>query len=602
MLISALSKYLEKLEKTASRNEMTEILAEVLKAADREEIKKICYLLLGELLPAYRGVEFNLAEKMMVRVLAEAYGSKSEEVLRKYRSLGDLGDVAAYLAVNSKLQTPTSKLSVVEVYGWMLNIAEDSGEGSQERKINKMAELLVALDPLSAKYVARIPVGKLRLGFSDATLLDALSVMEKGDKSARKEIERAYNVTADIGLIAERVKKGGLKALKNLEAEPGIPIRPALAERLQKIEELFEKAGSPVGVEQKLDGFRTQVHILGGRGARNTPAARVSLFSRNLENTTRMFPEIAHSALKLPVKSAILDGETIGFDPRTGKFAPFQETVQRKRKHDVAEFVKKIPLVIFVFDILYKDGKSYLSLSFRERRRELEELFGGKKAIGAIHLAKQKETESPEEIQAMLEESLKQGLEGLVIKNLSLPYEAGSRGFHWIKLKETSGSLEKLRLGKGRGKILDTIDCVVMGAYRGRGKRAKFGLGGFLLGVKGQDDRYYTISRLGTGLSDEQFMEVKKRIGALRVSDKPKDYVVDKEIEPAFWLRPSLVAEILADEITLSPRHTAGRLKEGGRGYSLRFPRLVRFRDDKNPEDATTVKEIEKMYKQQKVK
>lgn len=597
MRISFLSLYLEKLEKTDSRNEMTEILSEVFKIADKDEVGMVSYLLLGKLLPAYRGVEFNLAEKMMIRVLAKAYGKEEKEVAELYRKEGDLGSAAYELAKNPEFKMQNSKFTVGDAYKIMFSIARESGEGSQERKINQMAGLLVQLDPLSAKYIVRIPLGKLRLGFSEATMLDALSVMVKGNKSARKEIERAYNVTADIGFIAEHIKRGGLKSLEKLEAEPGIPIRPALAERLQKIEELFEKAGFPVGVEQKLDGFRTQVHVWMERAEK-----KVALFSRNLENTTSMFPEIAESALKLPVKSAILDGETIGYDRRTGKFAPFQETVQRKRKHDVEKFVKKIPLVIFVFDVLYKDGKSLLEIPFRERRKKLEELFGNKDEIGSIHLAAQKETGSIEEIQRMLEESLKSGLEGLVVKNLSLPYEAGSRGFHWIKIKETSGSLERLRFGKGAGKLLDTIDCVVMGAYRGRGKRAKLGLGGFLLGVRGLDDRYYTISRLGSGLSDEQFIEARKQVAPLKVPEKPKEYVADKETEPAFWLKPSLVAEILADEITLSPRHTAGRKKESERGYSLRFPRLVRFREDKNPEDATTVKEVEKMYRKQKLK
>ena len=195
-----LAKYLEKLEKTASRNEMTKILAEVLKEAASGEADKLCYLLLGELVPAYRGIEFNIAEKMMIRVLAAAYGKSAEEITRSYKSRGDLGDVAYELA--KRAQSRDSKLRVTGVYDRMLEIAKESGEGSQERKIKNMAGLLSELDPLSAKYVTRIPIGNMRLGFSDATLLDALSVMEKGNKSARSEIERAYNVTADIGLIA----------------------------------------------------------------------------------------------------------------------------------------------------------------------------------------------------------------------------------------------------------------------------------------------------------------------------------------------------------------------------------------------------------------
>jgi len=612
MQFSDLAHYLEKLEKTSSRNEMTVILSEILRKTSRDEIGKVCYLLLGELLPAYRGIEFNIAEKTMIKIISRSYHRSDKEVAEIYKAKGDLGDVASALAENSKFQTllkhkgrqfltrnglkTNSKLSITDVYDRMLEVAQESGEGSQERKIEKLASLLSSLDPLSAKYVSRIPVGKLRLGFSDATLLDALSMMETDDKSARPQIERAYNVTADIGLIAEKIKKRGLNSLKKLGAQPGIPVRPSLAERIGSIEEIVQKAGPEVGVEQKLDGFRTQIHILNVKGEKE-----VMLFSRNLENTTKMFPEIADAAKKLKVYSVILDGETIGYNPQTGKFSPFQETVQRKRKYGVEEMREKIPLNTFVFDILYLDGKPLLELPFRERRQILEEVFRRSDPKSAIRLTPQKTTDQIKVIKDSLRESLAAGLEGLVVKNLKLPYEAGNRGFHWIKLKAASAALEELREGakKGETQILDTIDCLLMGAYKGKGKRTAFGVGGFLLGVRGKDGKFYTISRLGTGLSDEQFREIKKRIKKIKSPSRPKEYVADKETFPDIWVRPSLVVEILADEITLSPRHTAGRKKTGERGYSLRFPRLVRFRDDKNPEDATTIKEIEEMYKKQ---
>ncbi|QQG45687.1 MAG: ATP-dependent DNA ligase [Candidatus Sungiibacteriota bacterium] len=592
MRFSELAKYLEKLEKTASRNEMTKILAEVLKEAEEEEIDKVCYLLLGELLPAYRGIEFNIAEKIMIQVLAAALEESPKKITKLYKSKGDLGDVAYDLL--SQKRKPAKHLTADKVYSQLLKVSQETGTGSQERKIKKMAELLSELDARSAKFVVRIPIGKMRLGFSDATLLDALSFMLKGDKSARKEIEQAYNVTADIGAIAKIVKKSGLGSLQRIEPHPGIPIRPSLAERLRTVEEVIEKAGPEVGVEQKLDGFRTQIHLWREEGEK-----KIALFSRNLENTTAMFPEIVAAAKKLPVQEAILDGETIGYNPKSNKFSPFQETVQRKRKYDIEEFAKKIPLSIFVFDILYLNGKSLLERPFRERRKIIERVLP-EKTKGALRLTPHRVTKDPNVILKELKSSIAAGLEGVVAKNLDAAYEAGSRGFHWIKLKATMAALEKLRGGKKtETKILDTIDCVVMGAYKGRGKRAVFGVGGLLLGIRGQDGRYYSISRLGTGLSDEQFREAHRRLGKLKVNTAPKEYIVDKEITPDIWVRPSLVVEILADEITLSPRHTAGR-KGTSRGYSLRFPRLVRFRDDKNPEDATTAEEIKKLFAEQK--
>lgn len=604
MKFSQLAKFLEKLEKTASRNEITLILAELFNKAGAEEIDKICYLSLGELLPGFRGVEFQLAEKMMIRILSEAFKETSEKIRKLYQESGDLGNVAEALAKKGDRRD----LSVSQVYDRLLEIAVESGGGSQERKTKKMAGLLTDIGPLSARYVARIPVSKLRLGFSDATILDAFSVMERGDKSGRKEIERAFNITADIGLIAKKVKSSGIKALAKIAAQPGIPIRPSLAERVSTAKEIIDKLGPRVAVEPKFDGFRVEIHAWCEKGkkpsfAKATAGKNVMLFSRNLENTTHMFPEIAEGARKLKVKSIILDGEAIGYNQKTGKFMLFQETVQRKRKYGIEEMVKKIPLAVFVFDILYLNGKSMLEAPFAARRKVLEKVFAGYR--GSLHLADQIYTDDPDVISQELKKSLAKGLEGLVVKNPDLPYEAGTRGFHWAKLKAGAAALAGARAGKKI--LLDTVDCLVMGAYRGKGKRAEFGVGGFLLGVKDKDDRFYTISKLGTGISDEQFHEARKRIKKLEAAECPKEYAVIKKGIPDIWIKPSLVAEVISDEITLSPRHTAGNPafakasagKKGERGYSLRFPRLVRFRDDKNPEDATTVAEVEKMYKAQ---
>lgn len=586
MTFTELSVYLDRLEKTTSRNEITQILSELFKESEPSEIDKICYLVLGKLAPSYRGIEFNLAERMMIRVVAQTYGASPGDVTLLYKKKGDLGDVVFALAKNNKSQIANHKLSVSEVYERLMEVAIESGSGSQERKIVGMAKLLGELDTLSAKFVVRIPVGKLRLGFSDATILDALSMTEKGDKSERKRIENAFNVVADIGKIAQDVKRGGIKSLADLKVEPGIPIRPALAERLQDVDKVIEKVGPQVGVEPKLDGFRVGIHVWSDKGGK-----QVSLFSRNLENTTLMFPEIVEAAKKLPVKSVILDGEAIGYNPETRKFAPFQETVQRKRKHGIPEAAKKLPLRAFIFDILYLNGKDLLDRPFIERRKVLEQTLKGVK--DGIYLDQHLVTGDIQVIARELKKNLEAGLEGIVVKKLNAPYQAGNRGFHWIKLKANTAALAGLRGDGGQNKSVlpDTIDCVVMAAYRGKGKRATFGVGGLLLGVRGRGDKYYTISRLGTGLSDEQFREANKKAVELVSKEKPKEYEVGKDEKPDFWVKPGIVLEILADEITVSPRHTAF--------YSLRFPRLVRFRDDKSPEDATAVVEIEKMFKMQ---
>lgn len=575
MKFRELASYLEKLEGTASRNEMTDILAKIFKKTSSSEINKTVNLLLGQLAPAYEGVVFNIAERMMIQILAEAYGKDKKEVRKLYKNKGDLGEVAHDLAKGKG-----KGLSVTKVYDRLLEIAEEEGAGSQERKVNKTAKLLSNLDPLSARYVARIPVGKLRLGFSDMTILDALSVMLKGDKSARKELEHAFNVTANIGKIAERVKKKGLSGVKKIKAEAGTPIRPSLAERLPSAEKVLEKVGKKVAVEPKYDGFRTQVHVY-KEGKKKV----VNIYSRNLDNTTHMFPDLVKAVKKLDVKSAIFDGEAIAYNEKEDRFLPFQETVQRKRKHGIKEAAKKYPLVLFLFDILYKDGKTLLNKTFEERRKILEKT-ADSDGKGTVRVTRQVVVKDPDSLRDLISKYLEEGLEGGMIKKLDAVYKAGGRGYHWVKFKKTTEQA-----------LADAIDCVVMGTYRGRGKRAQFGVGAFLVGVKDKD-KFKSISKIGTGLTDEQFRELNKRTKKIQTDKKPKNYEVDKNLEPDSWVEPSLVVEIMADEITKSPIHTAG--KDGGRGYALRFPRLVKFRDDKDPKDATTVKEVRKLFEMQK--
>lgn len=569
MKFAELAGYLEKLEKTSSRNEITQILSEAFKKAQADEIDKVVYLLSGRLAPSYSGIEYNLAERMMERILAKAYGEETAEVAKMFKNLGDLGEVAAKLATGRG-----GNLSVNEVFSKMLEIASEAGTGSQEAKVDMMAKLFSELDPLSSRFVARIPTGNLRLGFSDMTILDALSVMVKGDKSARKEIEAAYNVMVDIGRIAKLVKEKGISGLGSANPEPGAPVRPSLAERLPTAEKILEKVGNKVAVEPKYDGFRCQVHIYKEDGEK-----KVQIFSRNLENTTQMFPDLVEAAKKLRVETAIFDSEAIGFDTKTGKFLPFQETVQRKRKHGIEEAAKKFPLKLFVFDILYLNGKPLLARPFSERRKELEKVLSGDH--GAVELTHQDIVSDPNQIRDLVKKYLSEGLEGAMVKKIDSEYKAGARGYHWVKYKKHTDA-----------GVADTIDCLVMGIYKGKGKRTGFGAGAFLVGIKSGAE-FKSVSKIGTGLTDEQWRELDKRARKLEVSQEPKEYEVPKTLVPDAWTKPSLVVEILADEITKSPIHSAG--------LALRFPRLIKFRDEKNPEQTTTLSEVEGLFKMQKV-
>src|SRR3990167_8874999 len=255
MKVSQLSEYFERLERTSSRIEITKILAELFNEISADEIDKAVYLSLGTLAPSYKGIVFNLAERMMIKIISRAYGVAQEEILKQYKAAGDLGAVAYKLAPDRKCN-----LTVNEVYAELVKISQDEGEGSQERKMGATAELLKKLDPLSAKFVARIPVGRLRLGFSDKTILDALSWAETGSKSKSKRIEEAYVILPDVGLLAKNVKEQGIdKAVKNIKPIVGVPVLPMLAQRIKSPAEMIAKMGK-VFVEPKFDGLRVLIH------------------------------------------------------------------------------------------------------------------------------------------------------------------------------------------------------------------------------------------------------------------------------------------------------------------------------------------------------
>ncbi|MCJ7804675.1 ATP-dependent DNA ligase, partial [Patescibacteria group bacterium] len=514
---------------------------------------------------------------LMIRVITRAFNLPEETVRKEYKKLGDLGEVAQKFKIgNLKLEIGKKQnLSVEDVYQRLSVLADEEGGGSVERKISSMVSLLDDLDSQSVKYVVRIPLGRLRLGFSELTIFDALSWLIAGDKSKRSAIEQAYNLQADVGQIAQLVKSRGIQGLKGIKIQLGIPVMPALCQRLPNAGEIIKKMGK-VAVESKYDGTRLQIHW---------SKKKVSFFTRNLENVTQMFPDLAEALDKeIKAKEVIFDGEAIGFDPKTNRFLPFQETIKRKRKYEIGSKAKEIPLKYFAFDILFKDGRDLINLTFNQRREILEKTI--LKNAQTVKVSPQIVTENPQELKEFHKIQIQKGLEGVVAKKWEAAYDPGRRGYIWVKLKQEKGK-------KGGG-LSDTLDCVVMGYYKGKGKRTNFGIGAFLVGVRQSvtAEQILTISKIGTGLTDEQWREMRKRIDKVATKGKPKSYLVDKNLAPDVWCAPKIVVEIEADNITKSPIHTAQ--------YALRFPRLVRFRDDKSPEEATTLSEAKKLYKLQK--
>ena len=581
MRFKEFTEHLGKLEKISSRLEITDEVVRLLKELSTEEVAGAIYILMGRLEPTYTGLEFNLGWKMLLRSIGELSGEEKEKVLADFKKKGDAGEVIMDLPVKV---FSDKKLSVKEVYERLILVAKYAGGGSQEKKVAELAKLLSELDQLSAKFVARIVLGRLRLGFSDKTILDALSVAERGDKSARKKLDEAYQIRPDAGHLAAAVLAKGLdKALARLEVEVGVPVMPALCQRLNHAAEIIEKMGA-VAAEQKFDGTRVQIHFKRkGFG----DGSKVKTFTRNLEENSQMFPELSRLGEWVKGDEAVFDSEAVGIDIKTGKILPFQVTITRKRKHGVSETAKAIPLRFYLFDILAFDGRTLLAEPYFERRKVLAEAIKENKTVVVDETHR---TSDPVELHKWHEEYLAEGFEGAVIKKWDGPYLPGRQGWNWVKIKEKEGST---------GKLADTLDLVVMGYYRGRGKRTVFGLGAFLVGVRKDDPpsrkategqgKVVTIAKIGTGLSDDQFRDLKKRLDGLVVAEMPKEYEVDKALVADVWVEPKVVVEIAADEITKSPVHSAG--------VALRFPRLVKFRDDKDLAGVTTLAEVEEIRK-----
>jgi len=563
-----------KLEETSGRLEMISILAKLFGKANERNIEKIVYLLQGQIAPPFASLDVGIGEKFVERAIAISSGYTRDQVHSAYKKTGDLGKAAEQLMEKKKQTSLVSKeLTIEDVHEVFVKISKTGGKGSQEIKIKFLAELLSHSDPLEARYLVRIPVGKLQLGVGDPTILEALSRAKEGDKSMREELERAYNLCSDLGDVAKRYYGGRLKGNESV-IKLFNPIRPALAERANEPEEVLERHKT-TAAEIKLDGFRTQIHKKGNE---------IKIFSRRLENTTHAFPEIVKAAKEMiNAKEAIIDGEALAYNEVTGELYPFQMTIQRKRKHGIAEKAEELPLHVFAFDLLYLDGEDYTQKPYTERRKTLERIL---KPDG-ISVAEGIITDNPKKLRAYFTKAIEKGAEGLVCKDLNSPYKAGSRGFNWIKLKRSY-----------RGELADTIDIVIVGYYLGKGTRARFKFGGLLGAVYDQkEDMFKTVTRVGTGFTEEMMKKLEQLLSENALKKKPAR--VDSLIEPDFWVTPRYVITVKADEITESPMHTAG--KKDDTGYALRFPRMIGdIRSDKKPEDATSVKEIIEMFKLQR--
>ena len=565
------------LEQASGRLMLIDRLAALLAQTPQELLPTVCYLCQGLIAPEFAGVDLGLAEKLALRAVASATSSEPEEVVAAVREAGDLGQAAELLlAATARDRAPS--LEVPVVVDTLHQIAGAEGAGSQGRKLDLLAGLLALATPLEARYLLRLVTGNLRLGIGTPTILDALAQVYTGNRKDRPVLERAYNVCCDLGLVAATLASGGLIAVKELQVRPGNPVRVMLAQRLSEAEEILARLGGRCMAEYKYDGMRVQAH--------RTADGHIELFTRRQERVSSQFPDVVELLQAgLGPREAILEGEIVAYDAAAGELRPFQEVMFRRRKHGIAEAARDVPVGLFCFELLYADGQDLTESSYLNRRARLAEAVT---LSDRLRLTTALEVATAPALDAAFEQAVADGSEGLVCKSTSSDaiYQAGARGWLWIKLKRDY-----------RTELADTIDLVVVGAYSGRGRRRGMYGAVLLAAYNPEAELYQTVGKCGTGFSDAELAALPAKLAPLIRAPRPPR--IDSHVNADVWFEPSLVVEVLSAELTLSPNHTAGwgELKEDA-GLSMRFPRFTgRWRDDKEPQDATTTQQLVELYR-----
>ncbi|QRW20663.1 ATP-dependent DNA ligase [Rhizoctonia solani] len=569
-----------------------------------QDVLQCVYLCINRLAPDYTGIELGIGESLLVKAIGESTGRKIDAIKDELKKEGDLGLVAMNSRAMQKTLWKPKPLTLPAVFKSLLEIAQSTGHSSQNKKIGIITKLLAAClpDHAEAKYIIRSLEGKLRIRLAERTVLVALAQAcvlaanyedvekwSKEDLGAKCDegveiLKAVYSEIPSYDIVIPALLMGGMDSLRETcKLTPGIPLKPMLAKPTKAIGEVLDKfENTKFTCEYKYDGERAQVHRL--------EDGTVAVFSRNSEDMSKKYPDLVEQlprCFKESTKSFVLDAEAVAIDKTTKKLLPFQELSKRKRKDVKVEDIQ-VRVCLFGFDLLYLNGESLLRKTLEERRKLLREHFTEVDCEFAF--AKASDGETTEEIQVFLEESVKDGCEGLMVKTLTgdaSRYEPSRRSVNWLKLKKD------YLAGIG-----DSLDLVVVGAYYGKGKRTKV-YGAFLLACYDPDaEEYQTICKIGTGFSDEALAAHYAQLQPLE-QPKPWGNVKIGGAKPDIWFEPKVVWEVLTADLSLSPVYEAARGLVDDRGISLRFPRFIRVRDDKSADDATEPSQIAEMYERQ---
>ncbi|MBP6856799.1 ATP-dependent DNA ligase [Candidatus Pacearchaeota archaeon] len=565
MLYSKLAELYENLGNTPKRLEKIEILSKFLEYLSEKD-KDTLYLLNGEIYPTYDERKIGISNQLVIKAISKASGNSPDKVVQEWKKIGDLGKVAEKL-INTKKQSTLflkSHLTTDKVIENLRKLPELEGEGTIEKKLILITELLVSASPIEALYIVRTLLGDLRIGIQESTIRESLAkAFFNSDKESSKIIQEAIDHSNDLAKVFLISKKGKISEFDKIGLEVGKPIKAMLAQKVKNIEEGFKAVGKPCAIEYKYDGFRLIIH---------KKDSKIKLFTRKLENVTKQFPEAVEYIQKyVRGESFILDSEAIGYNKKTKEYTPFQAISQRiRRKYNIEKIREELPIEINVFDILYYNGKSLIKEPFEKRTQLIRKII--KETPYKIVSSKQIITDDLNKAEEFYKKALKDNQEGIMMKNLSTAYQPGNRVGHMLKVKPSEKDL----------------DLVITGAEYGTGKRSGW-LSSFILSCMGKEEQeFLEIGRVGTGIKekDEQegvsFNELNDLLKPLIIKEQGKDVKI----------KPKIIVAVTYQEIQESPNYSSG--------WALRFPRITSLRPDKHLSEIASLQEIEKEVKGQK--
>lgn len=559
MEYSTLAEFYERLESVSAKLKKTDILAELFLKASTEELPKVVLLVQGIVYPKFTQMELGIATQMIIRAISRAAGFKTDEIEEMFAKLGDLGLVTEE-CMKSKKQAALlkKKLTVDYVFENLQKLAVITGEGSQEKKLNLIAELIVSAQPKEAKYIVRTILGELRVGAAEGIIRDAIvkAFLAKEEKGkAIEAVEYAWNILSDFGEVAKVAKEKGIDGLKKVKIQIGRPIQVMLGLAAESIEEVVKEFGK-VAAEYKYDGMRIEIQ---------KKDDKIWIYTRRLEDVTKQFPDVVELCKKgIKAKECIVEGEVLGINPKTKLPLPFQVLSQRiHRKYDIEKMVREIPVQVHLFDVVYLDGKELFNKPFKERRKILEKIV--KLIPGKFGLSEQIVSDDVKELEKFYKSALAAKQEGLFLKVLDSPYIFGRHVGGWYKIKP----------------IMETLDLVVVGATWGEGARAKW-LTSYVLACRDPDTgKFLSCGMMSTGLKEEEYQLMTDTL-------KP---LIEEEKGKAVKVKPRIVVEAGYQEIQKSPNYESG--------FALRFPRFIRIRDDKGPNDVDTISRVKALFESQ---